>query len=134
MTGRLQCDLYSAMSYIKEYNRFASSAGMILPNETEPNRPAYNLESLHDEIHNAVGGWQSSVDNTERGTMYYLEISAFDPIFWLHHAMVDRMVTMFQVLNPDSWITPQGHRDPLWTIREGQIVDGNTRTSYRIIR
>jgi tyrosinase len=48
-------------------------------------------------VHNMVGGY---------GHMYYPEVSAFDPIFWLHHANVDRLLAMWQVLNPDKYIEP----------------------------
>ena len=34
-----------------------------------------NFETLHDGLHNAFG----------LGNMGIIEVSAFDPIFWLHH-------------------------------------------------
>lgn len=38
--------------------------------------------------------------------MAYPEVAGFDPVFWLHHANVDRLAAMWQVLNPDSFIVP----------------------------
>jgi tyrosinase len=38
--------------------------------------------------------------------MEFPEVAAFDPVFWLHHANVDRLFAMWQALNPDSYITP----------------------------
>jgi tyrosinase len=35
-----------------------------------------SLEDIHNEIHDRVGGG---------GHMSALEVSSFDPIFWLHH-------------------------------------------------
>lgn len=35
-----------------------------------------SLEDVHNEIHDRVGG---------NGHMASLEVSAFDPFFWLHH-------------------------------------------------
>lgn len=40
---------------------------------------SYNsLEAIHSNIHIATGG--------VHGHMYYIPFSAFDPVFWLHHA------------------------------------------------
>lgn len=40
------------------------------------------LETPHNSIHNIIGG--------EGGNMSDISISAFDPIFWLHHCNMDR--------------------------------------------
>ncbi|KAJ9500525.1 hypothetical protein H2202_003741 [Exophiala xenobiotica] len=40
------------------------------------------------------------------GHMQYPDFAAFDPVFWLHHANVDRIVAMWQVLNPDTYVVP----------------------------
>lgn len=34
------------------------------------------------------------------------EIAGFDPIFWLHHANVDRLFAMWQAVYPESYIIP----------------------------
>ncbi|KAK7900944.1 hypothetical protein LTR67_003229 [Exophiala xenobiotica] len=56
-----------------------------------------NIENIHNSIHNSVGGY---------GHMQYPDFAAFDPVFWLHHANVDRIVAMWQVLNPDTYVVP----------------------------
>lgn len=33
-------------------------------------------------------------------------VSAFDPIFFLHHCNVDRIFAAWQALHPDTWVTP----------------------------
>jgi tyrosinase len=38
-----------------------------------------SLESVHDQIHGAVGG-------PNYGDMSIIDVSAFDPSFWMHHA------------------------------------------------
>jgi tyrosinase len=38
--------------------------------------------------------------------MTFLDYSAFDPIFWLHHTNVDRLFAMWQAINPGSQMTP----------------------------
>jgi tyrosinase len=44
------------------------------------------LEDIHDAIHGAVGGAMSNVPS-----------AAFDPIFWSHHAMIDRIWYKWQL-------------------------------------
>lgn len=110
------------MYLVKDMNSFAGSAATVVPRAF----PFLAIENIHDDIHNQVGGEPNSAANTTAGTMYYLEVSAFDPIFWLHHAMVDRMLTMWQILNPTSWITSQQH-SRTWTISDDDYVDGSTR-------
>lgn len=65
--------------------------------------PGVSLEGLHGTIHNAVGGLQGQ---TAFGHMTITQLSAFDPVFWLHHANVDRIVAIWQALHPDSFVEP----------------------------
>ena len=44
------------------------------------------LEGLHNTIHNAVGGHMSNVP-----------VASFDPIFWSHHATIDRIWYLWQL-------------------------------------
>jgi tyrosinase len=76
-----------------------------------------SIESVHDQIHGLVGSG---------GHMSYVPYSAFDPIFWLHHAMVDRVFAIWQVLNPDSYVTPQSTAFGTYTIARDTIEDANT--------
>ncbi|KAF3161780.1 hypothetical protein TWF217_007688 [Orbilia oligospora] len=52
------------------------------------------LEVLHNQVHVEIGGEGG-------GAMYYLAYSAFDPIFWLHHNNIDRLMAIWQAANPD---------------------------------
>ena len=45
----------------------------------------YALEQFHDNIHGFVGG-----------SMSRQTVSAFDPIFWAHHSMIDRIWYLWQ--------------------------------------
>lgn len=45
-----------------------------------------NFETLHDGLHNAFG----------LGHMGIIEVSAFDPVFWFHHANMDRIFALYQ--------------------------------------
>ncbi|KAK4617872.1 Tyrosinase [Fulvia fulva] len=51
---------------------------------------------------NSLEGVHNTVHNTICGTMCNLDASAFDPIFWLHHANVDRIGALWQALNPNT--------------------------------
>lgn len=55
-----------------------------------------SFESVHDVVHNTAGGESG-------GHMYYLDISSFDPIFWLHHTNIDRLLAMYQLIVPNSF-------------------------------
>ncbi|KAI1084788.1 common central domain of tyrosinase-domain-containing protein [Whalleya microplaca] len=59
-----------------------------------------SLEYIHNNIHNMTGG-TSLTDGL--GHMSDVPVAAFDPIFWLHHCNVDRLVAIWQALNWSSW-------------------------------
>lgn len=78
----------------------------------------HSIEQIHDSIHTDVG---------VAGHMSYTPFSAFDPSFWLHHAMIDRVFALWQVLWPDAWMTPQPNLAfPMWTVPIGAVVDSTT--------
>ena len=77
-----------------------------------------SLESIHDVIHGRVGGYQ--------GHMAFVPYSGFDPVFFLHHGMVDRLLAMWQALNPDSWVLPERAVEETYTVSVGQILDSKT--------
>lgn len=56
-----------------------------------------SFESVHDVVHNTAGGETG-------GHMYYLDISSFDPIFWLHHTNIDRLLAMYQLIVPNTYV------------------------------
>lgn len=53
------------------------------------------LEDIHDQIH----GWTG-------GDMGVIATSAFDPIFWSHHCMIDRIWYLWQLQNGTNNIPP----------------------------
>ncbi len=65
----------------------------------------------HNDIHIAVGGVVGDVN----GAMADIPTSAFDPVFWVHHANIDRMWVMWAAmpgkgwgpLPPESWFDEQ---------------------------
>ncbi|KAK8049036.1 Tyrosinase [Apiospora phragmitis] len=77
-----------------------------------------SIESLHDTIHIAAGG--------DSGHMAIIAYSAFDPIFFLHHANVDRIFAMWQILHNDSWVEPMAALQPTRTISYGDSQNSST--------
>jgi len=54
-----------------------------------------SIEAIHGTIHMIGGG---------NGHMGEVDYAAHDPIFWLHHANVDRLFAIWQVLNPEVFV------------------------------
>ncbi|KAI6247240.1 Tyrosinase [Erysiphe necator] len=76
-----------------------------------------SLEAIHDQVHALVGGG---------GHMSFIDYAGFDPVFFMHHAMVDRCFAMWQILNPDSYVTPRIAVTSTFTLPVGQVQDTNT--------
>lgn len=103
------------------YNLFSSYSNYTLfSNEgwAEDTSQYDSLESLHDNVHAMLGG--------SDGHMTIVPFSAFDPAFFLHHAMVDRLLALWQVLYPNSWITPEVARTNSYTTSVGQVLDASS--------
>jgi tyrosinase len=49
------------------------------------------LEDLHNRVHMWVGG-----------TMSEIPVAAHDPLFWSHHAMIDRLWSLWQLAHPGA--------------------------------
>jgi tyrosinase len=60
--------------------------------------------------------------------MTYLDYSAFDPVFWLHHTNMDRIFALWQVLHPNKYVEPVKAITQTYTVRIGEIEDVNSRT------
>lgn len=58
--------------------------------------------------------------------MSYVDYSAFDPIFYLHHAMIDRCFAIWQTLNPKSYVSPKAASYSTFTMSAGSIQDVST--------
>jgi tyrosinase len=63
---------------------------------------------LENQLHNKVHGWVG-------GSMGMVAIAAYDPLFWAHHTMVDRLWYLWQVLH-----SSRGPRPGVW----GKILRG----------
>ncbi|KAL9011382.1 MAG: hypothetical protein Q9173_003766 [Seirophora scorigena] len=78
----------------------------------------YNsIENMHNAIHMLVGNG---------GHMSNIPYSSFDPIFWLHHANVDRLFALWQAIYPNATVTPQVNAAGSFTEDPGTREDINT--------
>ncbi|OAG11374.1 Di-copper centre-containing protein [Paraphaeosphaeria sporulosa] len=79
--------------------------------------PGDSMESIHGTIHDGIG---------QDGSMTWLFYSAFDPSFWLHHCNVDRLLAMWQALNPDEWVENFTTPSPTFYSPANFNVNGST--------
>ncbi|KAI0251651.1 photo-regulated tyrosinase [Lactifluus subvellereus] len=77
-----------------------------------------SLEAIHDGIHYYIGGQMADT-----------AVAGFDPIFFLHHANVDRLLSLWAAVNPGVWVTPGPADAGSWTIPRDATIDGNTDLS-----
>jgi len=105
---------------------------------------ANSLEGIHSRIHDMIRGgghmsdtgvaseFSSWTGNIWSALQYAKHIVAFDPIFHLHHANVNRMLSLWAALNPDVWVSQGSSGNGTFTIPAGGSVDTSTRTSFSI--
>jgi tyrosinase len=105
--------LYSLLTRYDNFTQFETYA-----RRDRNSSYADSLESIHDAIHGISGG---------SGHMSYLDYSAFDPLFMLHHAMVDRVFAVWQALHPDSYVEPMFSVEQTYTTARNSLLDGDTR-------
>lgn len=108
--------LYNLFTFYGNYSEFSTESY----NFGGEFKNADSLESIHDVIHGATGSG---------GHMTYLDYSAYDPIFWLHHMMVDRAFALWQAVYPDSYVEPNIAWQGSYTIPERARIDMDTRRS-----
>ena len=88
--------LYTALTRQTEYRPFSN-------NEYPADQRKDNYENI-DSIHNQIHGIVGSV-----GHMAFVSFSAFDPIFFLHHTNIDRLFAIWEAINLDTYVVPQGN-------------------------
>lgn len=104
--------LYNLFSNYDNYTLFSNEGW------AEDTHQYDSLESLHDNVHAMLGG--------ANGHMTIVPFSAFDPVFVLHHAMIDRLYALWQVLHPNSWIIPEVARTNSYTTSVGEVLGSST--------
>jgi tyrosinase len=86
--------VYNLLTQVKNYDKFSHDASGGVDVGTDG---LDSIESIHNQMH-LLGG--------NNGHMGVVDYASFDPIFWLHHANVDRIFALWQALNPDQYVTP----------------------------
>ncbi|KAL7947460.1 hypothetical protein V8C42DRAFT_363848 [Trichoderma barbatum] len=109
----IQQRLYILFSSYHEFDSFSNKNYAISQNLSHLD----SIEAVHDIVH-IYGG--------SRGHMTYVPLSSFDPLFFLHHAMTDRLISMWQLLNPTAWITPQVSGETTYTALKGTMQNSST--------
>jgi tyrosinase len=79
-----------------------------------------SIESIHNSIHTEIGG-------PNLGHMAIIDVSAFDPIFWMHHAMVDRCFALWQAIYPQTYVEPYAQTIPSYWYDEGEVLDQTSK-------
>ncbi|KAF5672185.1 tyrosinase precursor (monophenol monooxygenase) [Fusarium heterosporum] len=105
--------LFVLFSNYKDFNSFGNKAWAVSQNLSALD----SIESVHDIIH-IYGGL--------RGHMTYVPLSSFDPLFLLHHTMTDRLVAIWQAMNPDSWLVPMPAGENSFTTLKGDMQDSQS--------
>ncbi|KEQ58869.1 Di-copper centre-containing protein [Aureobasidium melanogenum CBS 110374] len=101
--------LYNLYTNYNNFSQFGDSAWI-----SSSSTNADSLESIHDAIHSSVGN---------NGHMTYLDYAAFDPVFWLHHVMVDRSFALWQTLHTDTYVEPLAAVGSTFTYPAGTVND-----------
>ncbi|KAI0482999.1 hypothetical protein GGR56DRAFT_219398 [Xylariaceae sp. FL0804] len=110
----LQQRIYNLFSNYGNYTDFSNEAWIPYNN----NGTYDSLESVHDTVHIVGGGgW---------GHMAIIDYSSYDPMFFLHHANVDRLFTMWQAIYNGTWVTPTAAVYSTHTMGMGSIQDAQT--------
>lgn len=109
----IQQRLFILFSNYKDFNSFSNKAWSVAQNLTTVD----SIESIHDIIH-IYGGL--------KGHMTYVPLSAFDPLFFIHHVSTDRLIAMWQALNPTAWMAPMPAGESSYTVVKGAVQDSAT--------
>ncbi|KAJ6261611.1 Tyrosinase [Drechslerella dactyloides] len=89
ISGNLRNRVYQLLTAYKQYNTVSTKA------VTQGSTGRFDsLEGVHDTIHGTVGSG---------GHMGFVDISAFDPVFFLHHTNIDRLFAIWQGINPGAY-------------------------------
>lgn len=110
------------------YTAFSNTTSAAEWNRTNPAKHIYSLESPHNDVHLAVGGFDSVIGPTvsesgqiagANGDMGENNTAAMDPIFFFHHCNIDRMF----------WLWQKRHNQT----RELEIIAGYPGTNTSIV-
>jgi len=107
---QLREDLWTALTSQQSFDAFATES-LDASGDYNPN----SLEAVHDEVHVMIGGDMGNIPS-----------AAFDPVFWLHHAMVDRAFALWQAVNADAWMQPWTEVGSTYTYASGSMENSSS--------
>ncbi|KAF2757917.1 Di-copper centre-containing protein [Pseudovirgaria hyperparasitica] len=116
---KLKKRIYDLMTSQKEYRLFSTEA---TGGNTGNKESHDSLESVHDSAHMIIG----SGSNGNNGHMWFLDYSAFDPIFWLHHCNMDRLGAIWQTINPNSYVVESRTTRDNAVLMKDSVTNGDT--------
>lgn len=108
---QLRSDLWTTLSSDQTYNAFSTEALA----EDDGNFNPTSLEAIHDNIHVLTGGHMGIVPQ-----------AAYDPVFWLHHANVDRIFAIYQAAYPDKWLIESAEVGSSMWYTSGTVKDSSS--------
>ncbi|KAK8872485.1 tyrosinase domain protein [Apiospora arundinis] len=97
-------------NYTTKYVRFASSKyyeDKAADGSGDSAKHYLNLEQIHNSVHNYIG---DDTSGSLYGHMGSIPVAAFDPVFWLHHCNIDRLLHLWQCSNPGNWFNQQSEK------------------------
>jgi tyrosinase len=106
----IRTTLYRTMSTWQPFDSFANNGRCGDPES------GFGIESNHDTIHVEMAP----------AHMVPPAVSAFDPVFWLHHANVDRFVAIWQAVFPDTYVDQCRAETETWTIAINETLNVNS--------
>ncbi|KAH9950601.1 tyrosinase [Amylocystis lapponica] len=119
----LRSGIYNLMARVSDWEAFSNHTPGDGGNATT------SLEGIHDSVHILVGGQSGSGTTAYEGHMSDPAIAGFDPIFFMHHCNVDRMLSLWAAIHPEVWVTEGPANDGTWTITETSTVGDDTGLS-----
>ncbi|KAJ4295586.1 hypothetical protein N0V90_007599 [Kalmusia sp. IMI 367209] len=102
--------LYNILSQYQTFTQVSNAQGC------DGTAKAGTIENLHNAIHNA----------NFPGHMSPSGATAFDPMFWMHHANVDRQLALHQAIFPDTYLGSCSAATPTYTISIGDQLDASS--------
>ena len=109
--ANLRDDLWTMLTTNQGYTSFSTNSLA----SCEDNYNPHSLEMIHDRVHVLMGG-----------DMGFVPTAAFDPVFWLHHAMADRAFALRQALYPHEWAQPWSEVGDTYTYARGTIENSTS--------
>lgn len=117
MQGSLKDQVYQMLTACDDFLHFSNDQ------VGATSKCANSLEQIHNTVHTLAGG--AGNDGTSGGHLTYLPLSTYDPVFWLHHANVDRLFALWQTINADSWVPSSTAPHSTWVIPSGASLNGD---------